>query len=119
MPESGPILVVATYVGFYNLKRRKPGAIFWITGKDAFSENWMEKAPPGATPTDGDIPVEAPREGRSFSEDAARPEKAGKPEEDLSPAKNIIEQQTKTMVPAVTGGTKEKKKPGPKPKNKG
>lgn len=37
------MLVKATRLGYYGIKRRKEGAVFRIKSENEFSEKWMEK----------------------------------------------------------------------------
>lgn len=52
--------VRATMLGFYNMKRQKPGSVFHIKDEKHFSENWMEKFEEKAEKKAADKPVGKP-----------------------------------------------------------
>lgn len=47
IPTSGRIKVRATQTGYYDLKRRREGDVFFIENQREFSRRWMEIADPG------------------------------------------------------------------------
>jgi hypothetical protein len=47
VPTTGRIKVRATQVGYYDIKRRREGDVFFINGPHEFSKRWMEIADKG------------------------------------------------------------------------
>ncbi len=60
-PQTVPaarIKVIATKLGYYDLRRRREGDVFFIKNESEFSHKWMERAEP-STPLKQTTPQEA------------------------------------------------------------
>lgn len=92
--KEAPITVRASSMGYYNHKRRKPGAVFIISGetyKDGqlkgqlkdFSDKWMEKVEKDTPSAPAPTAEEEARNPTALSSPTPAPERTGRSEEDL------------------------------------